>query len=198
MNPTTATMLQTQEAPYDGRPTPQPRALTTILLMLMAQERQYSQPAPRPIPVLPPRTAKAELEAILGYQLDGPSRQGTPANIGEAAQRAGIDPNTATCQDWSEVLEYVIEQAQYHSLRSDPDQIQMVVDVKAKMYTVEGWAFDGWRKMRVGVTGRKGRQAIKNAMKPPDVGWQRFYQGQAATANAYMDLAEELSTILEA
>jgi len=80
MNPTTATMLQAQEAPYDGRPTPQPRALTTILLMLMAQERQYSQPAPRPIPVLPPRTAKAELEAVLGYQLDGPSRQGTPAN----------------------------------------------------------------------------------------------------------------------
>ena len=177
---TTAAMLQAQEAPYFGQPAPQPRPLTTILLMLMAQEHQYSE-SPR-------HDAQPQLALLPTHE--------PPRDIGETALCAGIDPAIATEQDWRRVLDYVMERVQYHSLRSCPEWLPMVVDRKAKMRAVEGWAFDGWQKMRVGITGRKGRQEIKTSLKPSDMTWPQFYQHHGKLASAYLSLADELDDIL--
>lgn len=119
-------------------------------------------------------------------------------NIEEAAALAGIDPATANAEDWQEVLTYVMSKADYHSLRSRPDFIQSVVNKKAGMHGAEGWLFGKWGKMRIGSTGKKGRQRIKQALKPTDISWQAFYKQQAKLVGDYLDVALELDGMLDA
>ncbi len=119
-----------------------------------------------------------------------------PTDIGEAAHFAGVDPLTADAQDWQTVLTYLTGKVNYHSLRSRPDWLEMVVDAKAGMHTVEGWLFGKWGKKRVGSTGEKGRRKLREAMKPVDMTWKAFYQEHAALADAHADVANELDAVL--
>lgn len=122
--------------------------------------------------------------------------QGPPADIGEAALIAGIDPLSADARDWQIVLTYLTGKVNYHAMRSRPDRLDMVVDAKAGMHTVEGWLFGRWGKKRVGSLGARGRRKLREALKPIDTDWKTFYQEQAALSDSYAVLANQLDDVL--
>ncbi|MBC8445809.1 MAG: transglycosylase SLT domain-containing protein [Chloroflexi bacterium] len=150
-------------------------------------------------PEAPPRiTAREELNAILGPQPDFmiPTPAGPPADIGEAALRIGVDPGEADWYAWDKVRQGIMDDIARHSLRTNANDINGLVDRAARMQTEEGWLFGRWGEMRKGVTGAKGRAKIKAAMLPDDMTWAQYYKQNKEAAEAYMDLADELEDIL--
>lgn len=155
---------------------------STLMVMLYAQEQAIAS------------VPKSTTERVIP---DLPEPQGVPKDIGEAAQQAGVNPYEADAGDWQKVLYHLETRAAYHLDRSCPERLQAVVDKKAKMHTTEGYLFGKSATMRVGTTGKKGRQKIRQSLKPADVTWQQFYKDQKSLAGDCMDIALDISNILD-